>query len=150
MLSRPYYCQPYIAPVIIHHHTSDETEPHAKSRGGRRGKSQRASDMHGMPLCHRHHSDLHDRLGLSGFFESYDRFSLRAWQDQQVERLQRLYAMACPEPLAPAAAPKRKRVGAGWTAAGVRDWCRKEARVRSAAAADALTELANLIEEDTL
>lgn len=42
------------------------------------------------------------------------------------------------------------RVAASPAVAGIRDWCRKEAPTRQAPAADALTELANLIEEDTL
>lgn len=150
LLSQPCCCQPCVAPVIIHHHTAGETEPHSKSIGGRRGKSQRSSDADGMPMCNHHHADLHDRTGLSGFFADYDKYSRRAWQDQQVERLTRLYAMAWPEPIAPSAAPKRKRVGAGWSVAGIRDWCRKEAATRPAQAADALTELANLLEEDVL
>ena len=151
LLTQPCCCQPCVSPVIVHHHTAGETEQHGKSRGGKRGKGQRASDEDGMPMCNHHHADLHDRLGLKGFFADFDKHSRREWQDQQVERLQRLYAMAHPEPLAPAAVPAgraKRRTGAGWTVAGVRDWCRKEAPTRGAQAADALTELANLIEED--
>lgn len=147
LLMQPCCCQPCVSSVVIHHHTAGETEPHAKSLGGRRGKSQRCSDTQGMPLCFRHHKDLHE---LRGFFAEEDKHSLRKWQDDQVKRLQRLYEMAYPEPLVTAAIAeaKRKRIGAGWTVATIHSWLRAEARVRPAAAADALTELANLIEED--
>ncbi len=151
MLSQPCCCQPCTRKVLIHHHTSGETEPHRKSRGGRRGRGQRASDTNGMPLCPHHHSDLHDRTGLSGFFADFDKKSLRIWQDDQVERLQRMYAMAHPEPLVAGTRPtKRSRIGIGWTVATVRDWLRKEARTRPGQVAAALDELADLIERDTL
>lgn len=148
LLMQPCACQPCVLPVVIHHSTVGATEAHAKSLGGRRGKGQRASDAEGISLCNRHHANFHD---LRGFFAGWEKQQLRDWQNGQVERLQRLYAMAYPEPLSPTATPSRatrKRIGAGWTVATVRDWCRKEAHVRPAAAADALTELANLIEED--
>lgn len=95
-LSQPCCCQPCVSGVVLHHHTAGETEPHGKSLGGRRGKGQRASDDQGMPLCFRHHKELHE---LRGFFAGWEKAQLRAWQDAQVERLQRLYAMAYPEPL---------------------------------------------------
>jgi hypothetical protein len=82
---------------VIHHHTSGTTEPHAKSLGGRRGKSQRASDDQGMPICNAHHAQLHD---LRGYFADFDKHSLRGWQDEQVDRLTRLYGMAHPAPIA--------------------------------------------------
>jgi hypothetical protein len=100
-------------PVVIHHNTSGETEPHAKSLGGRRGKGQRASDTEGMPMCARHHRQLHD---LTGFFGDFDKYKLREWQDRQVRELRNVYAMRHPEPAAPSAAPpspaKRKRATA--------------------------------------
>lgn len=149
LLTQPCCCQPCTRSVIVHHHTAGETEQHGKSRGGKRGKSQRASDADGMPLCNHHHADLHDRLGLSGFFADFDKHSRRAWQDQQVDRLQRLYAMAYPEPLAPAATssrPKRARAVGDWTVPTVLDLMRKEARHRPAEVSAAFTELADLIE----
>lgn len=135
-----------VSPVAIHHHTAGETAPHAKSLGGRRGKGQRASDDQGMPLCFRHHKELHE---LRGYFADDDKMSLRAWQDAQVERLQRLYAMAHPEPL-PAAKGAARRAGAGWTVAGVLNLLRREARHRPAEVSAALSEVADLIEKDVL
>lgn len=151
LLRQPCACQPCVLPVVIHHSTVGATEPHAKSLGGRRGKGQRASDAEGIAVCNRHHANFHD---LRGYFEGWEKQQLRDWQNGQVERLTRLFGMAHPEPLAPDTATSsrttRKRIGSGWTVAGARDWCRKEAQVRPAAAADALTELGNLLEEDTL
>jgi hypothetical protein len=150
LLGEPCCCYPCAASVVIHHNTFGQPEQHAKSIPGKRGKSQRASDDEGMPLCNHHHRQLHD---LTGYFGGYDKAQLRAWQDAQVQRLRNVYAMRHPEPCPAPRMPSpaaRKRIGSGWTVAGVRDWCRREARFRPAAAADALTELANLLEADTL
>jgi hypothetical protein len=148
LLKQPCACQPCVASVVIHHSTVGSTAPHAKSLGGRRGKGQRPSDLEGICLCNRHHANFHD---LRGYFEGWEKQQLRDWQNAQVERLTRLFGMAYPEPLTLDAAKKaRKRIGSGWTVATVRDWLRREAPTRPAAVADALTELANLIEEDTL
>ncbi len=150
LLRQPCCCQPCVAPVVVHHHTAGEPDQHAKSIPGRRGKSQRASDAAGMPLCFRHHANLHE---LRGFFAGYDKQALRSWQDAQVQRLTLAFAMAHPERIATSSMPpipaKRKRIGAGWTVATIYDWLRKEAPTRPAAVGAALTELANLIEEDT-
>jgi hypothetical protein len=151
LLKQPCACQPCVSPVVIHHSTVGSTAQHAKSIPGRRGKGQRASDDEGIAICNRHHANFHD---LRGYFEGWEKQQLRDWQNAQVERLTRLFGMAYPDPIASATATsspaKRKRIGSGWTVAGVRDWCRREARFRPAAAADALTELANLLEADTL
>lgn len=97
LLRQPCACQPCIAPVIVHHSTIGETERHEKSRGGRRGKGQRASDASGIAICNRHHSNFHD---LRGYFAGWEKQQLRDWQNEQVERLTRLFAMAHPEPIA--------------------------------------------------
>lgn len=162
LLSQPCCCQPCVASVIIHHHTSGRTEQHGKSAPGRRGKGQRASDADGMPLCHHHHADLHDRTGLSGYFELFDRSGLRSWQDAQVERLTRLYGMAHPEPIQPERpleSPARARHSAAsspehvqWTVPRVLTLLRREAAQshRTADAAAALNDVADLVEGKAL
>lgn len=149
LLRQPCACQPCVAAVVIHHSTVGETAQHPKSLGGRRGKGQRASDAAGIPLCNRHHANFHE---LRGPFGGWEKQQLRDWQNSQVQRLRNTWAMQAPQPIAPGTATSsrttRKRIGAGWSVAGIRDWCRREAPTRTAAAADALTELANLIEED--
>jgi hypothetical protein len=144
LLSQPCCCQPCTGAVVIHHHTAGETEPHAKSLGGRRGKGQRASDDQGMPLCFKHHGNLHE---LRGYFAGWHKHQLRDWQTAQVERLQRLYAMAYPAPLAADPQLKPGRPGAGWTVAGVLDLLRKEATHRPAEVSAALKEIIAVIEE---
>jgi hypothetical protein len=149
LLGEPCCCYPCTASVVIHHNTFGQTEQHSKSIPGKRGKGQRASDDEGMPLCNHHHRQLHD---LSGYFGGWGKAQLRIWQDAQVQRLRNIYAMRHPEPAVSGTATSsratRKRIGSGWTVATIHSWLRAEARVRPAAAADALTELANLIEED--
>jgi hypothetical protein len=77
--------EPCIAAVIVHHHTEGETHAPgarpAKALGGKRGKSQRASDYFGIPLCHRHHGQFHD---AKGFCKDWDKEDRRAWQTDQV------------------------------------------------------------------
>ena len=149
LLTQPCCCQPCTGFVIVHHHTAGETERHSKSMGGKRGLSQRSSDADGMPLCPKHHSDLHDNHSRKGFFADFDRAQRQIWQDEQVERLTRLYAMAHPEPIAvPEPGRPKRRVGQGWTVAGVLDLLRKEARHRPADVSAALSDIANLIERD--
>jgi hypothetical protein len=124
----------------------DECPP-AKSAGPKRGRGQRSHDKWLIPMhmrCHRQFTDS------SGPYRDWNNEQRDTWEREQV-RVHRLrYAMQHPEPAVPEAGrPKaRRRVGSGWSVAGIRDWCRKEAATRQAAAADALTELANLIEED--
>lgn len=143
LLSQRCCVQPCTGAVDVHHHTKGETERHAKSLGGKRGKGQRASDEWGMPMCFRHHRQLHDGRG---FFADHNGADLRRWQDQQVERLQRLYAMAHPPPLAADPQLKPGRPGAGWTVAGVLDLLRKEAMHRPAEVSAAFKEIIDVIE----
>jgi hypothetical protein len=96
-----------------------------------------------MPLCFKHHNNLHE---LRGYFAGWDKVALRVWQNEQVERLQRLYAMAHPEPLPEVVAPRRSRAPTSWTVGAVLDLLRKEARHRPADVAAAFTEVADLVE----
>jgi len=136
-----------------HHSTngstvSPEDGPSRKQLGGRRGKSQTAHDHFAFALCVRHHRQFHDEAGP---FAGWTKEQRREWQDRCVRESRNRYAMQAPAPATAASSrTARKRVGAGWSVAGVRDWLRKEAPTRQAAVADAYTELANLIEEDTL
>ena len=130
-------------------YSPEDTKPRKAIPNARKGMAQKSHDYFAIPLCMKCHvPGIHD---LGGFFAGWSREQANAWEEQQVGIHRRRYAMQTPERIAKRAdkAP-RKRVGVGWTVATVRDWCRKEANVRPAAAADALTELANLIEEDTL
>lgn len=143
LLSQPCCVQPCTGAVEVHHHTKGETEQHAKSLGGKRGKGQRASDDYGMPMCFRHHRALHDS---KGYFAEFNGAELRRWQDDQVERLQRLFAMAHPEPIAADPQLKPGRPGAGWTVAGVLSLLKKEARHRPAEVSAAFKEIIGIIE----
>lgn len=147
LLRQPCRCDPCISPVVVHHNTFGETEQHAKSLGGKRGKGQRASDLEGMPLCNKHHRELHD---LRGFFGDHDKIALREWQAKQVRELQNQFAMQEPQPKEQAGRAKRRGPGAGWTVAGVIDLLRKEARHRPAEVSAAFSEVVGLIERDTL
>jgi hypothetical protein len=92
LLKQPCACSPCVAAVVVHHHTGAPTyAPGArpeKAAGGKRGKGQRASDYYGIPLCNRHHGQLH---ALSVYFKGWSGPKLKAWQDGQVERLRSLY-----------------------------------------------------------
>lgn len=115
--------------------------------GARKGGAQKSHDHFAIPLCLKDHEPGIHKLG--GFFEGWSRGEADAWEAEQVQIHRNRYAMQRPEPIAPAARTKaRSRIGAGWTVATIRDWLRREAPTRQAAVADALTELANLIEED--
>ena len=147
LLRQPCRCQPCVSPVVVHHNTFGETEQHAKSLGGKRGKGQRASDLEGMPLCSKHHRELHD---MRGFFGDFDKLTLREWQAQQVRELQNQFAVQEPQPKAATERAKRCSPGAGWTVGGVLDLLKKEARHRPADVAAAFTEVVGLIERDML
>lgn len=58
-----------------------ESAIHAHHRTGRKGMSQRAHDHQAMPLCWKHHRQLHD---LAGFFAGWTGERLADWQDEQV------------------------------------------------------------------
>jgi hypothetical protein len=77
--------EPCVLSVVVHHHTEGETHaPGArpeKALGGKRGKSQKASDYYGIPLCHRHHGQFHD---AKGFCKDWDKENRSAWQTDQV------------------------------------------------------------------
>jgi hypothetical protein len=121
-----------------------------KALGGKRGKSQKADDVFLMPLHLRCHKHVHEFTGPCSDWTQAER---RTWQDDQVKQHRNRFAMTMPERIeAPTATPSRttrKRIGAGWSVATIHSWLRKEAPTRQAAVADAYTELANLIEEDT-
>jgi hypothetical protein len=154
----PCCCQPCVAAVVIHHHTAGSTEPHAKSLGGRRGKGQRASDDQGMPLCNAHHAQLHE---LRGYFNGWEKHQLREWQDKQVARLQRLYAMAHPEPIPASYQPRTGLVTLGVDPARVSAaererrriaaWLRDKAGARHLKVNEAavLTDAASELEQQT-
>lgn len=139
LLGRPCRCQPCVAPVIVHHntfgdvHASDRELP-AKAIRGKRGKGQRASDMEGISLCHRHHGQLHS---LTGYFAGWDKRQLREWQSRQVGELQTEYA-AHLEKNPPPAAPPAKPVNGGTSALAIAnrergaivDWLRRRAGER--------------------
>lgn len=80
-----------IPPSHPHHHTRGLDEPcpcgashKPKGQAQRRGKGSRAHDHDAIPLCWRHHRQLHE---LVGFFAGWDGQRLRAWQDQYVREL---------------------------------------------------------------
>ena len=108
LLRQPCACAPCVAPVEIHHHTSAPTfapgEKPPKVIDAKRGKGQRSSDFYGLPLCPRHHTgELHR---LKGYFAGWSGEQIRAWQDEQVERLRALYEAWVeqhPEPAMPSA-----------------------------------------------
>jgi hypothetical protein len=88
-------CAPCVAPVVVHHntfgavHASDRPLP-PKALGGKRGKGQRASDWFGMPLCPRHHDQLHNPAKRGHFF-GWSGEQIVAWQDEQVAAMHGLY-----------------------------------------------------------
>lgn len=130
-------------------YSPEETKPAKAIEGARKGMAQRSHDYFSIPLCMKCHIPGIHKLG--GFFAGWSRERANAWEEEQVGIHRRRYAMQSPEPISPPSRSKRARsVGAGWSVAGIRDWLRKEAPTRQAAVADAYTELANLIEEDTL
>ena len=72
------------APSHPHHHTMGLSDPcpcgerHAAKVAQPRGKGARAHDHDAMPLCWKHHRQLHD---LTGHFAGWTKAELRAWQD---------------------------------------------------------------------
>lgn len=80
------------SPLLIqaHHHTAGTLlPPESDTRSSRRGKGQRAHDAWAIPLCLKHHAQLHS---LSGFFKGYTRLTLGEWQSAQVKALRAAYA----------------------------------------------------------
>lgn len=73
--------QPCISRAWEHHSTNAPAEQHAKSVGGRRGKSQKAASDQTFGLCTKHHDNFHD---ARGFCESWDKAQRRLWQDALV------------------------------------------------------------------
>jgi hypothetical protein len=161
LLRQPCACAPCIAAVVVHHHTEGEAyAPGAqppKAIGGKRGKSQRASDYYGIPLCHAHHGQVHE---LRGYFKGWAGEERRAWQDQQVRYHRERFEAAIEGREAPAAPEPRpaKPVmrGADWWTAGANAERGAIARMlrRAAAqarllpdAAAALNDQAQLLEE---
>lgn len=129
LLTLPCRCQPCVGPVVVHHNTFGEVHVGArpaKAIGGKRGKGQRASDLEGMPLCHRHHGQLHS---LSGCFSGWTRAQLREWQNLQVTELRARYEATLDQNQPPTAAattnspdPKQPTArGRDWWTAGAND-----------------------------
>ena len=88
---QPCCCQPCVAQSEAHHSTFGSTQPFdenpsALQRG--RGKGQKAHDSWCMPLCLRHHGQIH---GLSGFFRDFDAAMLREWQTERVREHRAMY-----------------------------------------------------------
>jgi hypothetical protein len=128
-----------------------DERPPTKSAGPKRGRGQRSHDKWLIPMhmrCHRQFTDS------SGPYRDWNNERRDAWERDQVRiHRERYAAEASPAAASDTATSRRvprKRVGSGWSVATIRDWLRKEAPTRPAPVADALTELANLIEEDTL
>lgn len=69
--------------VELHHATIGSTRPwELDSAGGPvRGKSQKAHDSWGIPLCLRCHRNFH---GACGQFKDWDRRQRRKWQEDAV------------------------------------------------------------------
>jgi hypothetical protein len=107
VLGRPCQAQPCIMPPQFHHAQHGETfVPWArppKALGGKRGKSQRASDWYGLGLCFACHGDFHD---LKGKFRDFTNETGRVWMDERIAENQRAYAMAHPDMIG---APVRER-----------------------------------------
>lgn len=150
--------------IEVHHalwgttYSPEGPVPRKSIEGARKGKGQKSHSHFSTPLCIKCHVPGIHRGG--GSFSGTTPEEREAWERQQIAIHRNRYAMQSPqrlpETLSDGArlpeirASKRCRgVGAGWSVAGIRDWCRKEAPTRVGPAADALTELANLIEEDT-
>lgn len=128
-------------------YSPDEARPAKALEGARKGMAQRSHDYFAVPLCMKCHIPGIHKLG--GFFDGWSRAQANEWEEAQVHIHRNRYATQCPTPATPGPArAKSKRIGAGWTVATILDWCRREAPTRQAAAADALTELANLLECD--
>lgn len=146
--SGPGPCEPHHA-LSGTTYSPDETRPAKAIPNARKGKAQRAHDHFAIPLHTRCHAQFHRGTGL---FSDMSPEQRDKWESDEVRRYRTRYACQCPTPAATATSSRttRKRIGSGWTVATIRDWLRKEAPTRPAQVADALTELANLIEEDTL
>lgn len=71
--------------VELHHATIGSTRPWELSSTGElveaRGKSQKAHDSWGIPLCLRCHRNFH---GACGQFKDWDRQQRRKWQEDAV------------------------------------------------------------------
>lgn len=141
--------------IEVHHalwgttYSPEGPRPAKAIEGARKGKGQKAHSYFSLPLCLKCHIPGIHRGG--GHFAGMSVGEREAWERDLHPVYRNRYAMQAPAPALPEPGrSKRKRTGSGWTIAGVRDWCRKEASVRPAQAADALTELANLLEEDVL
>jgi hypothetical protein len=142
--------------IEVHHalwgttYSPEGTRPAKAIEGARKGKGQKAHSYFSLPLCIKCHIPGMHRGG--GHFSGTTVEEREAWERELHPVYRNRYAMQAPTPAVPSmpSPAKRKRIGSGWTVAGIRDWCRKEARIRPAAAADTLTELANLLEEEVL
>lgn len=70
--------------VELHHATIGSTEPWELNRAGSaavRGKSQKAHDSWGIPLCLRCHRNFHAACGM---FKDWNREQRRKWQEEAV------------------------------------------------------------------
>lgn len=71
------------APVLC----NDAAEAH-HPRQHAAGLASRAPDDTAIPLCRRHHGELH---GLSGVFRDWDRARLQAWERERVAEHRAMY-----------------------------------------------------------
>lgn len=78
-------CAPGVRPC------ESPTPQHAHHSTGA-GMGLKSSDRETMPLCWFHHAEFHQG---NGAFELWSRDDRRVFQSEQVERVQRAYALAC-------------------------------------------------------
>lgn len=143
--------------IEVHHplwattYSPEEARPAKAIEGAKKGKSQKCHDHFALPLCFAmcHVPGIH-RGG--GHFAGTSPEEREAWEREQITIHRNRYAMQQPAPAAASRSEKRKRgrPGAGWSVAGVLDLLRKEARHRTGEVSAAFTELADLIERDTV
>lgn len=155
VLGRPCQAQPCVMAPQFHHAQHGETfAPWArppKALGGKRGKSQRASDWYGLGMCFACHGEFHD---LKGKFRDFTNETARVWMDERIAENHRAYAMAHPEMIGAPVAERRRsklhtrksKAGSGWTVAGIIDLLKKQARISPGGVAAVLEDLARLIE----
>jgi hypothetical protein len=147
------------APCDPHHalsgttYSPEEPTPAKAIPNARKGQRQRAHDFFLISLHTRCHSQFHAGRGWAAGKSPAER---DRWEQEQVADHRRRYTREFPNgapktgATSDRASKSRKRIGAGWTVATIRDWLRKEAPTRPAPVAAALGELADLIERDTL
>jgi hypothetical protein len=79
-----YLAQVRKLPCLIQPCYSRKRDPH---HAGEHAKGKKAPDITAIPLCRQHHDQWHLRRG---FCEGWDNARRRQWQDEMIERTQRL------------------------------------------------------------